>query len=130
MIRTTASAISSRAADWPIARPSEKLCRPIPVAMKTRELLRGREAAEAAAALELRRRGGARAEHPARALALHPRVVPDEAEQARREADRQQQGEPREPAAVAVLERRLDRVDRGREDVPEQEEQDAGRGRG
>ena len=32
---TIARLISSLAADWPIASPSEKLCRPMPVAMKT-----------------------------------------------------------------------------------------------
>ena len=32
---TMARLISSLAADWPIARPSEKLCSPMPVAMKT-----------------------------------------------------------------------------------------------
>ena len=32
---TTARLVRSCAADWPIARPSEKLCNPMPVAMKT-----------------------------------------------------------------------------------------------
>ena len=35
MIRTSASEISPAAADWPIASPSPKLCRPIPVAISS-----------------------------------------------------------------------------------------------
>ena len=35
MISATASEISPFAADWPIASPSEKLCRPMPMAMNS-----------------------------------------------------------------------------------------------
>ena len=130
MIRTTASAISSRAADWPIARPSEKLCRPIPVAMKTESCCAGESpprppprsnsAVEAAPGPSIRR---------ARWRFIHASYQTRLSRPAEKPTV-SSSGEPGEPSAVAVLERRLDRLDRRGEDVPEQEEQDPGRGRG
>ncbi len=60
MISTSASEISSAAADWPIARPSPKLWRPMPVAISTREPSPRRERLEPGAVLELVDGGGAR----------------------------------------------------------------------
>src|SRR6266511_798025 len=80
--------------------------------------------------LELGGRCGARAEEGTPAAALHPRVVVDEAQQADEEAAGEQEREPGEAAAVPLLERLLDRLDRLGEDVPEQEDEDSGRGRG
>ena len=82
MIRTSASATSSGAADWPIASPSPKLCRPIPVAIRSASRAAGRQRSIHDAMLELVDRGGARADERRRARACHPAVVVDEAHQA------------------------------------------------
>ena len=79
--------------------------------------------------LVLARRRRARAQEALPPEPLHPAVVPDEAQKACPEADSEQGRKPREPAGVAVVERGLNRIDRRREHVPEEEEEDAGRGR-
>ena len=86
-----------------------------------------------ASVLELGGRGGARAEERLRGGARFiQRVVVDEAHQADDEAAEEQRGEPERtrPSSRAAFRARLDRLDRPREDVPEQEEQDPGRRRG
>ena len=77
--------------------------------------------------LELRHRGRAGAQHGAFAAALEPRVAVREREQADAEADGEQRREPDETAVVPCSQCSLDRLDRGGEDVPQQEDQDPGR---
>ena len=65
-----------------------------------------------------------------RAPRLHPRVVVDEAQQAGREAAERERRVAEEACRQSPRgERVLDGLDRLREHVPEQEEQDPGRGR-
>ena len=132
---TSARLISPLAADWPIARPSEKLCSPMPVAIISDSDCAGDSApglhvvSATAAAPRLR--------NPPRRRRLATMLVEvDEAHEADREARRRRspRGQAKRPhvpswSSAAALQRRLDRLDPGREHVPEQEEQDAGRGR-
>src|SRR6266550_4050982 len=80
--------------------------------------------------LELRRRRGPRAEERAAAAALHPGVVIDKAHQPREEPGGEQKREPGEPSAPALLERCLDGTDGVAQHVPEEEDENTGRGRG
>ena len=87
MIRTSASETSPAAADWPIARPSPKLWRPIPVAIRSASRRAGREALDPRARARTRR--PPRRPGPTSGVArrrLQPAVVVDEAHQADREA--------------------------------------------
>ena len=127
-IRTTARLISPEAPAWPMASPSEKLCRPMPVAINTREPRRSRERRDPRL-LEL---GGGRRTGPERRLVplpLHPAVVVDEAHQPDGEADREQGRVPGEvrpaPAVHRTGERLVHRLDRAVDHVVEQEEEDA-----
>ena len=122
------------AADCPIARPSEKLCSPMPVAIISDRDWAGESRAGRTATLG--DRGRAEAPEVLAAAALHDQLVEvDEAHQSDREADDEDRGQPGEapPRAVVVerggVERGLDRLDSGRQHVPEEEEQDARRGR-
>ena len=127
----SASATSPLPADWPMARPSEKLCRPMPVA-----IMSASQAADVkpdrAGTFELGSRCSARAEHLLAALGADPAVVVDEAHQPDAGAEREQRSEPREleprPALVdGLLERLLHRHDPVGKHVVEQEEEDARR---
>ena len=130
MIRTTARLIWSEAADWPIARPSEKLCSPMPVAMKIASQRAGDIPAKWCVVLELGGRGRAGAEEGAAAAAFHPDVVVDEAHQPDEKPavsrNASQAKRPSWPSSRAVSTGST----APRHDVPEEEDQDAGRGRG
>ena len=133
MISVTARLILLAAAAWPIASPSPKLWTPMPTAIRSASCLPGGQPVVPAAVLELVDRSRARADERRRAPAragLHPFGVVDERHQAEREPGDADRGEPREPAPVARVERGVDRLDRTREDIPEQKDENPGRERG
>src|SRR5262249_10182392 len=93
-----------------------------------RQPLRGRKP-WAMRTRELGHRGRAWPEHRLSLPRLDPTVVVDEAHQADDEAGQRDRGDACEVAPVSRVERALDRIDRLCEDVPEQEQQNPGRGR-
>ena len=129
----SARLISPEAADWPIARPSEKLCKPMPGAINSERVcaavsaLDGTSYSAIAAAPRLRKPScrRRRGDHL---------VGVDEAHEPDREAADEDRREAREPGPRAVVVERGrvegggDRLDPGGQRVPEEEQQDARRG--
>ncbi len=126
MTRARARLSSSAAADCPIARPSEKLWSPIPVAMKTASQLEGRHPDDVLLRLVLGDRRCAGTEHRLRAPPPEPAVVQREGHQTDCEAGGQEYRQPEKSSVVPGRQRFLHRLDRGREHIPQEEDQDPG----
>ena len=123
MIRTSASETSSGAAAWPIARPSPKLCRPMPVAIRSASRRAGVRRSIQRARAELVDRGRARPDERRGAPAASSSGRSRRGSSARRRSRRRAAARARRTRPQSCASSGgLDRLDAVREHVPEQED--------